>query len=156
MNKNFSEGRLIYQVSQTRKVDENFLVTSAWANGFYAFSHGEFTLSDFDTAQLIGMDLYQQQVEAKGESVYLNEINLWRHKKGFFEEIVLERVPQHFMLQKWQLHTDKTLHDSLACFYRKADTTPSKGHLFSPLDLTSMEVIVPEKRLHFFLTTGEV
>lgn len=165
MSEKFSKGFLVYQVSQIQQVAETFLDKSAWANGFYAFSHKEVAMREVDVSQLTGTDLYHSRVDIDNESTYLNEINLWRHQDGCFEEIVLEREDRYFILQQWRLYTQgiektddlkKKLPPSYPCYFKKTDTIPDKTALFGPNELVSLEIIVPEKRLHFFLTTGEV
>lgn len=170
----FKTGFCQYRAKKIEQIPGRFFKTEDWQDGYYAFSHREVRKRDLDklyksnprNANLFNnVDLLNERMLLDGTATYIMEIGLWRtdgnNKSRIYEEVSLERDEDFFFLQEWQLFTgDEHDSESLRCYYRCADTVPDdlkgKEKLFNDNDLKSMEIIIPGKRLHFFLTTGEI
>lgn len=133
---------------------------ASWHNGFLAFSKGEKKLSDVQGKDI--KTLFSEKVsDIEGVVGYLMEVGLWRCSNGLLlEEVSIEREDRGFFCQRWSLHTDKSTDGGntkcYKCYYREAKTQPitrgDKG-LFRG-KLSSIEVIVPDRRFNIFITTG--
>lgn len=155
----WEEGYIEYTVTQNS--DEiNSLNLSDWKDGYIAFSNWEYRLNNdikkLSLQEIMGKQLKNNKIscikEAEG---YLMEINLWKQTNGVYEEISIEREDSGFLAQHWRLST-KESEGSKPCYYRDADTQPRANlKLFEKKELKSIEVIEPENRLHFFITTSE-
>jgi hypothetical protein len=132
---------------------------SDWDDGFLAFSKGELRLNDVKgrNHDLKGLLLTRNPIpEQEG---YLMEANLWRGGDRFYEELSIEQDYGVFIIQKWLLIPEPAEGvDGMRCFYRWAETMPRsltiKQGLFSENELRTIEVVVPERRLHFFITAN--
>lgn len=168
----FSDGFLAYEagpVLEPNEVAAKLGVLSDWSGGFLAFSAGvsldgsgnaqpgeavlDEKLKRRDIATLLG-----HKVEnIPGVQGYLMELNLWRKPAdGIAEEVCVEREDGGFFYQQWTLRGNKETVSSsqeMPCYFRKAETFPRGNSIFKK-SLSSVEVIVPRDRLHFFLTTG--
>ncbi|MDQ7031594.1 MAG: hypothetical protein Q9M37_02610 [Desulfonauticus sp.] len=141
----FQQGYLIYAVKQTSNCPEIDL--KQWDNGYVAFSNREYPLQELKQLDLKQM-LNQDQLPKDAEG-YIMEIDLWRKTDHVYEEISIEREDTLFFIQHWQLFTQK-IDGADLCFYRCASTAPRANSIFN--QLKSIEVVVPDKRLHFFIT----
>jgi hypothetical protein len=130
-----------------------------WDDGYVAFSELEKRIYDLDDTPISMTD----RIHGLG---FVTEIDVWRHGDGVWEELVLEREDHGYFMQHWTLFVEAETRpeNTRPCFWRRANTWARKllgtPGLFSDSQkgeprLTSLEVICPEQRLHFFLTTGE-
>ena len=159
----FQDGYLEYRQSAAEDLPGEImkLLAEKWTDGFCAFSNRELRLRDIGD-KMADVSMFSGRVSGIPDTEgYLMELDLWRACGEYNEELVIEREDYGFLIQHWKLHKTKTgeaVGD--ACFYRSANTIPQerkeggKGLLFEEKEITSVEVIVPEKRLHFFITAG--
>lgn len=161
MRDNAFEGAWLDYEILTLNADEAaaLLQPSEWDDGFLAFSNTEMRLKDLPRG-LSSFDLCCKSIDGlDGVEGYLMEADLWRRRGEVFEEISLEREHRCFFFQKWKVRL-VTGKEKSNCYWQLAKTfarTPigsgkdlfGKGNL-----LPSIEVIQPETRLHFFITTG--
>ncbi len=150
----FEKGFIEYKVSREPAIDQD-LTCQDWDDGYLAFSKGEKRLENIDLAKL--NDFQNQKVQGIGSvEGYLMEIDLWRSRNGIYEEIAIERDDTGFYCQKWELDTENK---EFNCYYRRVKTLVRKAignakEIFKNDELQSIEVVYPEKRLHFFITAG--
>lgn len=162
----FEDGNVqyrVYQKANLSELPEEILPASSWNDGYVAFSRGEKRWADIPEEQrtsLWNLKLSKDDAMMPGVEGYVMEINLWRHDgKGIFEEVSIERDDRLIFCQHWKLDTapDQTLEKR--CFFRQAETIAvkpvGKPPIFAEDELRSLECVVPEHRLHFFLTTGK-
>lgn len=161
---NFEDGWLDYQVfsiAGPEELPQEIGWRLPWDDGCIAFSRGEVPLADI--ADLGAPNLWNERAKGiEGVEGYLMEFDLWRHDaKGIFEEISIEREDGGFICQHWWLDTGETKETN--CYYRQAKTLArrpirhpiGREALFDGAGLLlSLECIMPDHRLHFFITTG--
>lgn len=161
MPKEFMDGFIKYDVlvldtPELQKEHLDNIGLSDWADGYLAFSNTEKRLSDLKTHNL--PDLFSKGLS--GVEGYLMEVDLWKNKNGIYEEVSIEREDDYLLLQMWTLDATSQMKN---CYYRKVETIPRGSTLqptrslqptFKDKDLNSLEVVFPEKRLHFFISAG--
>ncbi len=162
MMDNFKQGYLIYSVKENLAVSElsDLIKSLTWDDGFIAFSQGEFRWQGkgFDTIDDL-KTLLSVRHKGKGYEGYVMEADLWREDGGMlYEELSIERDSTGFFVQHWQLHTSiDTVGDRKAfnCYYRHTHKVIPlrQSKLFQKGELSAIEVVVPEFRLHIYLTT---
>lgn len=161
----FEDGSLQYRIYQKASLSElpaEILPASKWDDGYAAFSRGEKRWKDIPEAQRAGLwDLKpaKENPVIPGVEGYVTEINLWRRDgEGLFEEVSIERDGRRIFCQHWKLDSASDVTLENRCFFRQAETIAGKpvgrSSIFSENELRSLECIVPEHRLHFFITTG--
>ncbi len=163
-NPGFRKARLQYTIKRIDKDSPTFLKEffddKNLTQGYAAFSSMETKIGglDGDIKQQISANGFNRLNDNLG---YTMEINLWgQTQNGCFREIVAERNGDHFLVQTWNLDLNEQAGADaswLRVYTRKARTFPfSKGDktLFKPDELHTMEIIVPEMRITFYLTTG--
>ncbi len=158
----FREGLIHYSVvtaDSTVKLKEHLYTINLneWTDGCVAFPRGEKRLADMPKD--IGIEaLAEDEVKSLvGIDGYLMEVDVWREKAGVYEEIAVEREDRGWFCQKWTLRTGEFKGASegyFPCYWRVVETMPISKGLFKNRELTSVEVVVPEERLHFFITKG--
>lgn len=156
----FHEGYLSYEVHFNIS-DFNKYDWSLWDDGFLAFSDHEIRFDkQSDPGRIPSLLSGDNQKTANG---YLMELNLWRaSSQGIFRELVLEREGESFFVQDLTLYKTPPEGKKPNCYFADADTRPpeinpkktKRKSLFELNQLGSIEVVVPESRLHVFLTTG--
>jgi hypothetical protein len=147
----YRDGSLEYFVKDRVPADgiKDHVLGHAWDGGFAAFSRGEKDLDDLDLDELVS-GAGDRVATGNGIEGYLMELDLWRRREDKIEELVLEREGDGFLLQKWTLTTNP---DGKAnCHYRTASTR-LRGR-YGGRRQDSIEVVAPEHRLHFYITTG--
>ncbi len=161
----FEDGSLqyrIYQIATLSELPQDIHPASKWDDGYVAFSRGEKRWKDIPEAKreaLWDVKPSTGNSDMPGVEGYVMEINLWRHDgQGTFEEISLEREDRQIFCQHLKLVTAPDQALELRCYFRQAETLAAKPvgkpPLFNDHELRSLECIVPEHRLHFFITTG--
>lgn len=147
-NNKFEKGFVSYTV--TSKVPDN-LSFNSWADGYIAFSKGEMRLNEIKYRDF--SELIKNRITGiSGVDGYVMEINLWKSNgDGSYEEISIEREDKGFFIQSWKLSKNE-IDDGIMCYYREVNTQPRGNSIFK--ELKAIEVIVPEYRLHFFITKG--
>jgi len=149
----FSDGFIEYHTSLKPLSDARSLLQSGdWKDGYAAFSNAEIALDKISAAQI--SDAMEGRVQGiQGVEGYLVETDLWWHTNEYFEEISIEREDNGFYCQHWKLHQKP---ENANCYYRSVETLPrNNSTVFKDTPLQSVEVIWPERRLHFFITIGE-
>ncbi|MBF0556819.1 MAG: hypothetical protein HQK96_20080 [Nitrospirae bacterium] len=146
----FNTGALEYEVGKV-SFDELNLILNDWDDGYLAFSKGEKRLKD-----VIGKDIAELKDRVNGISGvegYLMEIDLWKvWDAGIFEEVSIERENDGFLFQKWTLQT-KNNGKGARCYWRFANTKRRNDKVpFGENELKSVEVVVPDTRMHIFIT----
>lgn len=153
-NGGFEEGRLTYTVEEMDAEKASHVLAEAWEDGYLAFSNREVRLAAIsrgDRGMLSEGRIKENRLALNG---YLMEAGLWRADKesGNIVDVCLEREDDRFLVQRWELDMQTTRGD--VCYWRRHDKLPiKKGSLFER-ELGAIEVIMPESRLHFFLTIG--
>jgi len=155
--KAFKVGIVRYESFETSTPPEINL--SDWDDGFLAFSKEELRLKDVKGSNYGLKRLLTTRNPIPGQEGYLMEVDLWRARDGTCEEVSIEQDYGVFFTQKWILFPElKEGIDGMRCFYRFSETMPRslsiKHGLFSESELGTIEVIVPEKRLHFYITVN--
>jgi hypothetical protein len=156
----FLEGWLVYGAEAVSAPDLERLMAEAWRDGYFAFSRGQLRLADA-RPHAINDWLTDRVVGLEGVEGYLMELDLWRTTpSGVMEEVVWEREDHGFWVQRFALTSHPLIQGNANCWYRPATTLPLANSLFvqsrGEAPLASVEVILKEKRLHFFITTGEM
>lgn len=164
-DKNFREGRITYTV-EFEKSDALSCIGDLkdWQGGYIAFSNKEFSLKNAELKSFVenhGEEI-QKVIDKKAKDIpalkdtesggYIMEIDLWRHEHDVYEEIAIEREDRGFLYQCWRLEPRQAENESVRCYWRKVNTSPRDNSIFKGESLRSVEVIWPEKRLHFFIT----
>lgn len=158
-NNGFIDGFLVYECES--KSIENLLKDydfAGWDDGYLAFSKGERQLQDIKDKikDLIKGDKQGKVAGLEGIYGYLMEIDLWRKNGDCPEEISIERDDNGFYCQRWNLFKKVPPEKYYDCLYRTVDTFPRRNSIFKDQPLESIEVIVPQNRFHFFITTGAI
>lgn len=166
-NMSFSKGVIQHEVLTAltaEKVIEKIgnLSDSQWTDGYLAFSNGEcrkIKLDKQDIRTLLGNNRFGKENSVTGFSEaegYLIEIGLWRGNGDSAEEIYVEREDSGFFVQTWKLFKKSAEGNAEqeTCYYRLVDTLPRGNSLIRDAISKAYEVVVPLKRLHFFITVG--
>lgn len=167
----FKKGRLLWFAGNltAKELAEKYL-NNDWDDGFVAFSNAEKRFNNFggvaELKTLLSGRIQDQEKpqEERADGLaelegYLMEAGLWRHKMNtaVYEELSFDREGDNFFVQYWHLSVDeKESTESWSCYFRTAKTFV-RGNLkrvFSEKSITTFEVIVPEKRLRFYITKG--
>lgn len=151
--RHFNDGCIEYSV--TSKIPVGFFL-EGWDDGYVAFSNKEFRLEEIkkklDGKSLSAIENINVKGVIEGAEGFLMEIGLWRKSDdGSYAEISIEREDVGFLVQEWKLSKVKS-DRSMLCYYREVETKPRGNSIFKDSSIKSIEVIVPENRLHFFLT----
>jgi hypothetical protein len=158
--KNFNDGFLRYETGMKQaESPDSFVDISQWEDGYIAFSELEKRIHDLGDMEFSLTD----RIHGLG---FVTEIDVWRHGNGVWEELVLEREDHGYFMQHWTLfdQAENRPEKTRACYWRQAETTARKPlgnpgiFCASPKKdspLHALEIICPDQRLHFFLTTGE-
>ena len=150
----FYQGKIEYQAGY-HDPSEIGLDPAQWDDGFVAFSRGEVRLNAI-TGTIGRLPSFDAPLETPaddgGFGGYIVEVNVWRHRDGAHEELVLERENHQFYRQNFRLTPGDGA--DWNCYYRPATTTALGHTLFQGAELPTIEVIWPDHRLHFFITTG--
>ena len=151
-NGGFSEGRLTYTVEEMGAEKAAQILGEAWEDGYLAFSNREVRLAAIsreDRGKLSEGRIWENQLALGG---YLMEAGLWRVDKdsGNIVEACLEREDGRFLLQRWELAMEAD--EAVNCHWRLHKNLPTRTDLAFQNGIDAVEVIVPEKRLHFFIT----
>lgn len=160
--KDYLDGWLIYNVRQNAAVAEvcDLIRALSWDDGYIAFSKGELRWQGKplnDTQDLI--ILFNHPHKDKDIEGYVMEAGLWRQDgELIYEELSIERDAGGFFTQHWQLHTSKdTIGDKkyLPCYYRYAQKVLPlrQSKIFKKGEIRAVEIIVPDYRLHIYMTT---
>ena len=155
-NNDYKDGFVTYTMKFS--IDDTDL--ESWDDGYLAFSNTELRINDKLLNGLKLEDILNGSSSVNGVEGYLMEVDLWRHEGGVYKEISIEREDRGFLVQRWSLHTnikENEKPDGYKCYYRKVNTLPRRpiadgARLFGDGELQSVEVIVPKRRLHFFIT----
>lgn len=149
MAEDFKEGFVTYTVTYELPSDFSF---NGWDDGYAAFSMGEKRMKDIKERDFL--ELVQDRVTGiNGVEGYLMEVDLWRSNSDrSYEEISIEREDKGFLVHQWKLETNTTNNSN--CYWRFAETQPRGNSILNKESLKSIEVIVDEHRLHFFITTS--
>ncbi len=156
----FKEGYLSYEV-HFNVVDFTKYDWSLWDDGFLAFSNDERRFDN--TSHPAQIPLLLSGDKQKTPNGYLMELDLWRTPlQGVFRELVLEREGTSFFLQDFTLCKTPPDGQKPNCYFADAETRPikrdankpGKRSLFESNEVNSIEVVVPDTRLHVFITTG--
>ncbi|HOF05360.1 MAG TPA: hypothetical protein PK175_09085 [Syntrophales bacterium] len=148
----FNEGFLQWRAeTMTPEAVKAQFLEQEWDDGFLAFSNSERRLGG-DGLSLLGAFLNGRADRHGGPEGYLMEAGLWRSRGAVLEEISLEREGDNFFVQHWVLQKNVSPKES-NCYWRKAETfvRGNLGEVFSGA-VKTVEVIVPEHRLHLYLT----
>ena len=155
----FNHGFLRYETGmKNAELLDSIIEMPRWDDGYVAFSELEKRIDDLGDTPISFTD----RIHGLG---FVTEIDVWRHGDGVWEELVLEREDHGYFIQHWTLfdQAETRPENTRPCFWRRADTRARKPlgtpGIFSDSQkgetlLASLEVICPDKRLHFFLTTG--
>lgn len=148
----FTPGYISYEASAKTVEETAELIASIQTveDGFMAFSNQQERIRlPFDpshTAQLL-------QTHDPGGKGYLMELDLWGALEGGCFEISIEFEDSGFFVQQWRLDYTCAADRTANCYYRWANTfRRGNTDIFSGDELRSIEVIYPERRLHFFIT----
>lgn len=150
----FKEGFIIHRsgVFTFDRVIEKIKDFKEWNDGYAAFSSKELRLEEL---KLPLQDL-EGRVDGKIHDIkgYLMEVGIWREDGKIAEEVYIEREDRGFYLEQWKLMMDGSSGGSEGhpCLWRKANVMAGKGRIFQRGDLSAIEVIVPDYRLHIFLS----
>jgi len=158
----FQEGYLLYEV-HIDVADFRAYDWSIWEDGYLAFSNNERRFHKAEDPEKIPQLLSGEN--QRTDHGYLMELDLWRApSEGVLRELVLQREGASFFVQDWTLWPNPPEGQKPNCYFAEAETRPltisngsswPKGTLhFKPDELRAMEVVVPDMRLHFFITTG--
>ncbi len=151
-NEDFFPGVLEYHQEIKNSEDVLSLLTEADMKlGFAAFSKGEIKLPRDDFS--IGIDLLNKRTTLKNCDGYLMELNLWENDGTVYEEIAVERTDEGFLTQTWKLNTTKKENGN--CLYRFREHPVLENSMLYGGKIQTIETIMPEHRLHFFITIGE-
>lgn len=153
VNVSFKPGRVLWSQGLMKASDliEKYLKSITWDDGFIAFSSEEKRLKDFDK----DWDTWLKN-KKNGKNGYLMEAGLWRKDDSTVEELAIEREGENFLVQHWRLDTSNSDNDNagMKCYFREAKTfTRGNIKIFKGL-LPSLEIVVPETRLRFYITRG--
>jgi hypothetical protein len=153
----FAAGHITYSIET---IDPAKLATdlaaASWIDGYVTFSASEKRLKD--AALALAATQLGGRVSGIPDAVgYVMEINLWRREGSLLFEISAERQNDRFFVQTWQLDTAPAS-GKANCWHREAETRSGSYHqknkyLFSGV-LKSQEVVWPEYRLNFYITSG--
>ncbi|HOL06556.1 MAG TPA: hypothetical protein PK864_11085 [Syntrophorhabdaceae bacterium] len=152
-NFDFKEGLLQYttRISDFNGLREEIGDLKQWDDGFLAFSNAEFRIAHID----LPIDDLKERVNGKISKAegYLMEVDLWRKKDGAYEELYVERDNRDFLIEKWVLLEQKDSESTgYMCFWRDTDVVINERSIFKKEEISAVEVIVPDVRLHIFIT----
>lgn len=166
-NMKFSKGLIEHEVlsgQNAEAVINKIGDYSKWTGGYFAFSRGECSkdmLGDIDIiSKLLGNNRFNPKTnplsgfpEADG---YLMEVGLWREEGNIVEEIHVEREDSGFFVQTWKLIKNPEVNDDehKVCYYRLVNVLPRGNSNIKDAISKVYEVILPLKRLHFFIMAG--
>lgn len=149
----FKEGTLKYRSlwGDFNSIKDEIGNLEDWDDGYLAFSSSEVRKKDMNTP----IEKLSEKVDGiiEGASGYLMEIDLWRKKDSTLEEIYIERNEKGFFMEKWMLFQKKEDHiEGFRCYYREIDALINERSILKRDDISTVEVVVPEVRLHIFIT----
>lgn len=141
IHEEFQPGKVMFsmeELSEPRAIEP-----SRWHDGYLAFSSEEFSLEEI-VQRGIDIDGLLKNAKIEGIDGYLMELDLWRSDGDLYEELYMERTDMGWYIFTVVLDT-KAPRQEANCYWRRANTSALK----------SIEVVVPQWRLHFFITTSE-
>lgn len=148
----FEKGVLAYEASITAVDEVRKISLKGWDDGYLAFSNTERRLREVDIELGSLLDgNFEGLLAVEG---YLMEIGLWRRLENIYEEVSVEREDAGFFRQWWKLEKLSNGDKRGNCFYREVNTLPRPNSIFKETGLRSLEVIVQDCRLHFFMTVA--
>lgn len=153
----FKKGQLAYTAASMTPGELAARINGSWKDGYVAFATTEKRFNQLPVT--MDESFFRERVQGIADAEgYVSEVNLWRNDISTVEEIAAEREENSFFVQHWLLKTDPAA-GAENCWYGEADTKTGSHHnndkqLFSGA-LKSVEVVWPEMRLNFYLTTGE-
>lgn len=156
----FQDGFITYESGLRKPEYFGALGEQEWNDGYLAFSNREIRWRERSGHLLSNLLEGKADGKIHGMEGYLMDVGLWRSENDrLFEEICIEREDLGLFFQRWILITAEFEPGKPNCYYRHAHTMAGGGHsqnhwVFKTSDLKSIEVVVPETRLHFFITTG--
>jgi len=156
----FKDGYITYETLFIKTLDNmpKDTVLSRWDDGYLAFSNVEIRIDDeikrLDVCHIANSRINEfENLTALGGEGYLMELDVWRKEGDTIEEMTLERMDNGWFYQRWKLKTEGF--DKPNCFYNSCKVTirnPNRK-IFHRDDIGAVEVIVPDKRLNFYITT---
>lgn len=153
----FQTGRLIWQQANglmpADLLKRAEFLQKSWQDGVVTFSVDELRLKNIGTEKLQEY-LGGRSDQNGGPEGYLMELNCWRKADQNYEELALERQGETFSAQYLKLLTNASDETGMLCYYRTAQTVVRNNIEALDHELTSIEVVVPEYRLRFYLTRG--
>ncbi len=150
----FKEGFIFHRAGITTfdMVIEQIKDLKEWKDGYIAFSPKELRLKELN----LPLQDLEGRVDGKIPDIegYLMEVGIWREDGKTVEEIYTERNDRGFYLEQWKLMMDGASggYEGYPCLWRKANVMAGKGRIFQRGELSAIEVIVPDYRLHIFLS----
>jgi len=162
----FMDGILCYMSKSVErdKLKEEIGELKDWDDGYLAFSNLEKRLKDLRNLDIDALSGKVNGIVEDAEG-YLMEADLWRSKddgwEKIYEEIYVEREDGRFFVERWTLMINESQKDKVDgkgyfCFWRRMNPLIHKPsldkHLFSEDELGAIEIIVPEARLHIFMS----
>lgn len=152
-NFDFKEGFFQYrtQICDFNGLREKIGNLKQWDDGYLAFSNTELRLTQID----LPLDALEGRINGKIPEAegYLMEVDLWRKKDGAYEELYMERNDREFLIEKCVLFEQKDSESNgYMCFWRETDLITNERSIFKKEEISAAEVIVPDVRLHIFIT----
>jgi len=149
----FNMGYIQY-IQETKSIEQliSEVELDQWNDGYAAFSKGELRLKNIENSSV--KTLLTEKTKLEDLDGYLMELGLWKNDGTQFEELSIERVDGSFLYQYWALNTDKTLESKCElCYWQKVEVARRTYiKTFDGQTLNCMEVVIPHKRLHFYIT----
>jgi hypothetical protein len=145
----YKDGLLNYEVSKIR-IPSQFaelkkdLLSVQWQGGYVAFSASEENLDVNKIGELLAK--IGKRFAGKG---YVMELCAWASISDAHEEISLERDDDGLLFQHWKLNKN----EGFECYYRDTAVEIRRKSILRSQKLKAVEVICPDRRLHFFLTS---
>ncbi|MCM0755098.1 hypothetical protein M7784_07530 [Desulfovibrio aminophilus] len=153
----FLPGRMVTSYARAPLAGFEYALGKLWNGGYAACSTEETILSDEGKVKAFKEILRGGSIETSGLFANpegpLMEVGLWREDNNLYEEISMEREDGNFIFQRWTLHTNDE-HDGRLCYWRKTNFKIQKHLNLLGNDINVIEVIIPETRMHIFLTTA--
>ncbi len=153
----FKEGRLLFEAGYTDR-DKALEMLKGFGkpkDGFVAFSSVEMRIGSISSA-------FKELLDGKvSDYGYMLEMDIWKNDVNNFHELYIKRDSSLFYYNNIHLLTDSDSFNNLSedyqlCFYCRVGRTFNlpQNHTFSSGELDCIEVVVPETRLHIFITVS--
>ncbi len=153
----FNEG-ILYHISKTIAWDSlKHEIDSLhnWDDGYLAFSNVEKRIKDLNDIEVDALSGRINGLVSDAEG-YLMETGFWRTKGDESEEIYIEREDGKFFVERWRLKK-KVIQEEMTdargyvCFWRETQPLVNRG-VFKDYPPGALEVVVPDARLHIFMS----